>query len=45
MVNVFANEYDMTMKNKIKICLLPQIFTVLAKQMQDINASEKSIKQ
>ena len=26
----------------MKICLLPQIFTVSAKQMQDINASEKA---
>ena len=26
----------------MKICLLPQIFTILAKQMQDINTSEKA---
>ena len=30
------------MKMKMKICLLPQIFTVSAKQIQDINTSEKA---
>ena len=32
----------MTMTMTMKICLLPQIFTVSAKQMQDINTSEKA---
>ena len=30
------------MKMTMKICLLPQIFTVLAKKMQDINTSENA---
>ena len=32
----------LTMTMTMKICLLPQIFTVSAKQMQDINTSEKT---
>ena len=36
------NILTMTMTMTMKICLLPQIFTVSAKQMQDINTSEKA---
>ena len=39
---VFRVSMTMTMTMTMKICLLPQIFTVLAKQMQDINTSEKA---
>ena len=39
---VFLCGWIMTMTMTMKICLLPQIFTVAAKQMQDINTSEKA---